>query len=40
LRKDCRRVYTKITIDDRKGAKNRMKGKVESLKKILKREIM
>ena len=39
LRKDCRRVYTKITVDDRKGPKNRMKGKVESLEKILKREI-
>ena len=40
LRKDCHRIYTKITVDDRKGAKNRMKGKVQSLKKILKREIM
>jgi len=39
LRKDCRRIYTVITIDDRKGAKGRMKGKVDDVQKILKRNI-
>jgi uncharacterized protein (TIGR00106 family) len=39
LRKDCRRIYTVITIDDRKGARGRIKGKVEDVEKILKRKI-
>jgi uncharacterized protein (TIGR00106 family) len=33
------RVYTVITIDDRKGAKGRLTGKVKSVERILKREI-
>ena len=39
LRKDCRRIYTVITIDDRKGARGRIKGKVEDVERILKRRI-
>jgi len=39
LKKDCRRVYTTIAVDDRKGAKKRIKGKVNDLEKILKRKI-
>lgn len=39
LRKNYPRVYTTINIDDRKGAKNRIKGKVNDIEKILKRKI-
>ena len=39
LREDFDRVYTRITIDDRAGAKNRLTGKVESLEKKLGRNI-
>lgn len=39
LRKESNRVYTVIIVDDRKGAKNRLKGKVASVEKILKRKI-
>jgi uncharacterized protein (TIGR00106 family) len=39
LRKDCRRIYTVITIDDRKETRGRIKGKVDDLEKILKRKI-
>ena len=39
LRKDCKRTYTVITIDDRKGARGRIKGKLEDVEKILKRKI-
>lgn len=33
------RVYTSIVIDDRKGARNRLTGKVEDIEKLLKRKI-
>lgn len=39
IREYSNRVYTKITIDDRKGAKNRIKGKVEVIEKILGRKL-
>jgi uncharacterized protein (TIGR00106 family) len=39
LRKDCKRVYTTIAIDDRRGVKKRIKGKVNDLERILKRKI-
>jgi uncharacterized protein (TIGR00106 family) len=37
--KECKRVYMVMTIDDRKGAENRIKGKVDRVEKILKRKI-
>lgn len=39
LRKESKRVYTVIIVDDRKGAKNRLRGKVASVEKTLKRKI-
>lgn len=39
MRKNYSRVYTTINIDDRKGAKKRLKGKVNDVEKILKRRI-
>lgn len=39
LRKESNRIYAVITIDDRKKGKNRIKGKVETIEKILKRKI-
>jgi uncharacterized protein (TIGR00106 family) len=39
LRRNHSRVYIIITIDDRKGAKNRIAGKVESVKRQLGREV-
>jgi uncharacterized protein (TIGR00106 family) len=39
LMKNCRRVYMVITIDDRKGARNRLKGKVDRIEQVLKRKI-
>jgi len=39
LMKNSRRVYMVITIDDRKGAKNRLKGKVDRIEQVLKRKI-
>jgi uncharacterized protein (TIGR00106 family) len=39
MTKECKRVYMVMTIDDRKGAKNRIKGKVDRVEKILKRKI-
>jgi uncharacterized protein (TIGR00106 family) len=39
LMKDCKRVYVVITIDDRKGARNRLKGKVDRIEQVLKRKI-
>lgn len=39
MRKDHPRIYTIIHIDDRKGAKNRLRGKVDDIEKILKRSI-
>ena len=39
MRRSHNRVYTSIVIDDRKGAKKRLTGKVESLEKVLKRKI-
>lgn len=39
LRRNHSRIYIIITIDDRKGAKNRIAGKVESVKRQLGREV-
>ena len=39
LRRNHSRIYISITIDDRKGAKGRIKGKVESVEKRLGREV-
>jgi uncharacterized protein (TIGR00106 family) len=39
MTKDCKRVYMVMTIDDRKGAKNRLKGKVDRIEEVLKRKI-
>jgi len=39
LREDFERVYTRITIDDRKGAKNRLTGKIKSIENKLGRNI-
>ncbi len=33
------RVYISITIDDRKGAKNRLSGKIQSIERQLGREV-
>ncbi len=38
-RKGHERIYISITIDDRKGAKKRMSGKVDSIEKRLGREV-
>ncbi len=35
MRKVSNRVLTSIKIDDRKGAKNRLKGKVDDVNKLL-----
>ena len=39
LREDFERVYTRITIDDRKGAKDRLTGKIKSVENKLGRNI-
>lgn len=39
LKRTHSRVYIIITIDDRKGAKNRLTGKITSVEKKLKREV-
>lgn len=39
MRESHNRVYTSIVIDDRKGARNRLTGKVEDVEKVLKRKI-
>jgi len=39
LREKHARVYIVLTIDDRKGARNRLSGKVKSVEKRLKREV-
>jgi len=39
LRRNNNRIYMVLTMDDRKGAKKRLTGKVESLEKKLKRKI-
>ncbi len=39
LRRRHSRVYMVLTVDDRKGARNRLTGKVSSIEKRLKREI-
>ena len=39
LRRTNERVYIVLTIDDRKNAKRRLTGKVESIEKHLKREV-
>jgi uncharacterized protein (TIGR00106 family) len=39
MTKECKRVYMVMTIDDRKRAKNRLKGKVDRIEGVLKRKI-
>ena len=39
MKKEHNRVYMVIAVDDRKGAKERLKGKVNDVEKILKRRI-
>jgi uncharacterized protein (TIGR00106 family) len=39
LRRSHKRVYISMTIDDRKGAKNRLTGKVESVERRLGRKV-
>jgi uncharacterized protein (TIGR00106 family) len=39
LRKKHNRIYIIITIDDRKGAKNRLTGKIQSIERRLGREV-
>jgi uncharacterized protein (TIGR00106 family) len=39
MRKSHNRIYTSIVIDDRKGAKKRLTGKVEAVEKLLKRKL-
>ncbi len=39
LRESSQRVYTRITVDDRAGAKGRLKGKVTDIEEILGREV-
>ena len=39
LRRNNNRIYMVLTMDDRKGAKKRLTGKVESLERKLKRKI-
>ncbi|MEA2031140.1 MAG: MTH1187 family thiamine-binding protein [candidate division Zixibacteria bacterium] len=38
-RRGHERIYISITIDDRKGARGRMKGKIDSIEKSLGREV-
>jgi uncharacterized protein (TIGR00106 family) len=39
LREKSRRVYTKISIDDREGANGRLTGKIDSIEKKLGRKV-
>ena len=39
LRKSHNRVYIIMTIDDRKGAKNRLTGKIQSIERHLRRKV-
>ncbi|HOP06953.1 MAG TPA: thiamine-binding protein [candidate division Zixibacteria bacterium] len=39
LRRNHSRIYISITIDDRKGVKGRLTGKIASIEKRLKREV-
>jgi len=39
MRRNNNRIYMVLTMDDRKGAKKRLTGKIESLEKKLKRKI-
>jgi uncharacterized protein (TIGR00106 family) len=39
MRKHSKRVYTAVVIDDRKGAKNRLEGKIASVQKRLRFDI-
>jgi uncharacterized protein (TIGR00106 family) len=39
MRKENNRIYTSIVIDDRKGAKKRLSGKVEAVENVLKRKL-
>ncbi len=39
LRKSHSRIYLILTVDDRKGAKNRLTGKIQSIERRLRREV-
>ncbi len=39
MRRSHNRVYTSIVIDDRKGARRRLTGKVDDVEKIIKRKL-
>ena len=39
LRKNYGRVFATVRIDDRRGAKNRIRGKVDEVEQILRRKI-
>jgi len=39
MKKANNRIYTSIVIDDRRGARGRLTGKVESVEKVLKRKL-
>ena len=39
LQDDCTRIYSTLTFDIRKGEKGRLKSKIKSIEKKLKREI-
>jgi uncharacterized protein (TIGR00106 family) len=39
MKRSHNRVYTSVVIDDRKGARNRLAGKVEDVEKVIKRKL-
>ncbi|MEK6791980.1 MAG: thiamine-binding protein [Deltaproteobacteria bacterium] len=39
MQKDCKRISTSIKVDYRKGAKDRITGKIESVEKRLGRKV-
>ena len=39
MKKSHGRIYTTMVVDDRKGARNRLTGKVEDIEKVLNRKL-
>lgn len=39
IRENSKRVYTKITLDDREGAKGRLRGKIADVEKFMGRKV-
>ncbi len=39
MAKDCNRIYMVLAVDDRKGARNRLTGKINRIEQRLKRKI-